>query len=288
MTNTTTISLVAQAKPEDDWLHRFRNFGEDVFVRFRPEYDVSLHEIDAAFNGFDIRAVPQERSGAVVKGLVEVVREHHLEDSVFVTGEQVTTARTVGLVLDGSFGERLFPLAVRRDLWVVPSDANRPAVEQIRTWSWLNDYPERTSVTMWSSPIATATESDWLALLETIERHHGGFMRPARANAERLRGAGDGCDCIRAGAVRLRPDDSDGAGVPGVEARALVRVFLLAVAVLAALARWKSVRRVQQAGYSAEVVARVNRLMDVQFAILRGGPGWTELDDEVRSICRSR
>jgi uncharacterized protein len=50
----------------------------------------------------------------------------------------------------------------------------------------------------------------------------------------------------------------------------------------AALARWKSVHRVQQAGYSPEVVARVNKLMDIQFEILRSGSGWPQLEQEVR------
>lgn len=52
----------------------------------------------------------------------------------------------------------------------------------------------------------------------------------------------------------------------------------------AELARWKSVRRVQQAGYSADVVARVNRLMDIQFEIVRSGSGWPELDKQVRDV----
>jgi uncharacterized protein len=49
----------------------------------------------------------------------------------------------------------------------------------------------------------------------------------------------------------------------------------------AQLARWKSVGRVVRAGHGADAVARVNRLMDLQFAILRSGQGWPQLDAEI-------
>lgn len=51
----------------------------------------------------------------------------------------------------------------------------------------------------------------------------------------------------------------------------------------AQLTRWKSVRRIARAGYGAEVIARVNRLMDLQFEILRSGRGWPQLEAEIRS-----
>lgn len=52
----------------------------------------------------------------------------------------------------------------------------------------------------------------------------------------------------------------------------------------AQLARWKSVHRVERAGYGPDVVARVDRLMDLQFEILRSGRGWPRLDDEIRKV----
>lgn len=52
----------------------------------------------------------------------------------------------------------------------------------------------------------------------------------------------------------------------------------------AQLARWKSVSRVERAGYGADVVAQVNQLMDLQFEILRSGRGWPQLDAEIRRV----
>ena len=52
----------------------------------------------------------------------------------------------------------------------------------------------------------------------------------------------------------------------------------------AELTRWKSVHRVQQAGYGADVMQRVHGLMDLQFRILRGDAGWDLLEEEVRAI----
>jgi dienelactone hydrolase len=50
------------------------------------------------------------------------------------------------------------------------------------------------------------------------------------------------------------------------------------------LARWKSITRVQQAGYPADVIGRVHRLMDLQFEILRSDTGWDDLAAQVQEL----
>ena len=50
----------------------------------------------------------------------------------------------------------------------------------------------------------------------------------------------------------------------------------------AALATYKSVRRVRDAGFSDGAVRQVEALMNLQFRILRTGTGWSELDMQVQ------
>ena len=52
----------------------------------------------------------------------------------------------------------------------------------------------------------------------------------------------------------------------------------------AELTRWKSVSRVRGAGYAQHVTERVDRLMELQFQVLRGEEGWDRLEQEVRAV----
>ena len=78
------------------------------------------------------------------------------------------------LVVDPSFGDRLWEVAARHHTWVVPSDVNKAAVEAI----WAARRKEQTeapSLTIWSGPTPAVTEQDWLSMLDAIEVHHGAF-----------------------------------------------------------------------------------------------------------------
>lgn len=170
----TILRIVGQPQPEDDWLHRFRNFGEDVYVQLRDAYAVNLHEIDAAIDTFHVRDIPADAKANVVATLGRILADHHLGDSVFVLphdGER--SGPTVVLVVDTTFGERLWQIAAWHDTWVVPSDVNRAVVEQI--WRERAEATSGPSVTVWSGPTPAVTERDWLDILDTIEVHHGSF-----------------------------------------------------------------------------------------------------------------
>lgn len=76
-------------------------------------------------------------------------------------------------MVDPAAGERLRGLAFQYDTWVVPSDANRAVVKEI--WEWSKERGHGRSVTYWSSPMPAVTKEDWLAMLDTIEVHHGAY-----------------------------------------------------------------------------------------------------------------
>src|SRR5215213_10307992 len=116
-----TIRIVAQPKPEEGWLHRFRNLGEALWVRLRESCDVSIEEIDASSDHFHVRGIPPERATAVTDIVESMIQEHHLDDSVFVMpADSDRSPYIVVLVVDPAFGERLWEIAMSRDTWVVP------------------------------------------------------------------------------------------------------------------------------------------------------------------------
>jgi hypothetical protein len=165
----TDLRIVGQSTAEDDWLHRFRNLGEEIYVELRDFHAVSMEEIDASFDAFHVRAVPPEQVTAVLNTLSDMIRQHHLDDSVVAVRAPFPGFRTVVLVLDAAFGERLWTIAYH-DTWIVPSDSNRAVVEKL--WESTRGEPDRPTITICSAPPPATTEEDWLATLGLIEMHH--------------------------------------------------------------------------------------------------------------------
>lgn len=158
--------------PTGAWLHRFRNFGEDVYVRLRDRWTVNIEEIDAATDTVYIRDVRVDEVAEVEGILAGVLQKHHLGDSVFVLppGSECSRAVVV-LVVDENFGEKLWEVAAGHDVWIVPSDANRAAVVELREGR--KEAGNEASATIWSAMIPSSTKEDWIAILDVIDLHHG-------------------------------------------------------------------------------------------------------------------
>jgi hypothetical protein len=154
------LIVVAQPQPEGDWVHRFRNFGEEAWVRLRSACDIDIAEIDASFDLFHIRGIRDE--SAVAEAVRTLCREHHLDDSVFI--REGDTRAAVIVILDPRFGEKIFDIPTRHPVWIAGSEMNRAAAGEL--------HPD-TDVTTWSHPFEAITEDDWLGILEVLDRHHG-------------------------------------------------------------------------------------------------------------------
>lgn len=164
------VNVIAQPKPEEGWIHRFRNFGEDVYVRLRDTFHVDIAEIDAATDEFHIGNVDERQADALVGMIARIAGEHRLDDTVHVmAADHLTPHPAVILVLDVDFGERLWEVAWWRPTWVVGSARNRAAVEQM----WSVSEHERSDVTIWSHQFEVVTTEDWRQVLNTIDMHHG-------------------------------------------------------------------------------------------------------------------
>jgi len=75
-------------------------------------------------------------------------------------------ARTITLVLDRTYGERLEKLALRSPVWIVESEANRLATEE--TWRLSDQWPQ-ISVTIFRDPGPSTNHEYWLGLIGQLD-----------------------------------------------------------------------------------------------------------------------
>jgi hypothetical protein len=166
------FTITAHPKPEAGWVHRFRNFGEDVCDRLRGLCDMDIAAVDAAFDEFHVGDVREADIDAVARTVATLNRAHHLDDSVFFSiRDEPAYHQTVMVVLDTRFGERVWEIAGRHPIWVVGSEVNKAAVEQMRKAK----EPGEMDVTLWSNEFELVTEQDWLGILDVVDMHHGEF-----------------------------------------------------------------------------------------------------------------
>jgi hypothetical protein len=73
---------------DDMAVHRFRNFGEDVYRAFRTEksIDVSIEEIDRCTDCFEVRTKPA-LVPRVLKAIDPILKRHLMKDCCTVTVE---------------------------------------------------------------------------------------------------------------------------------------------------------------------------------------------------------
>ena len=81
-------------------------------------------------------------------------------------------ARTVAVVFDRDFSQRLESLAFAMPVWLVDTDANREAAEH--AWLRAIEWPQL-SVTLFRDPESRLTDDGWTTFLAEIELHHGAF-----------------------------------------------------------------------------------------------------------------
>lgn len=68
-------------EPAEELVHRFQNFGEDVYRALRDRCSISIDEIDRATHMFEVHDIPRRDVGLVVDTIRREVRRHHFEGS---------------------------------------------------------------------------------------------------------------------------------------------------------------------------------------------------------------
>ena len=79
------IRIEISDQPTQEIVHRFRNFGEDIFTRLRDECSVSIKEIDAATTSFFVRDIHRRDVRRISKIILEILRQHSFDASATLT-----------------------------------------------------------------------------------------------------------------------------------------------------------------------------------------------------------
>ena len=73
------IRTTFEGEPGSDWIHEFRNFGEDVWRELRHDAEISLDEIDSSTTSFGIRRITRRRVSHVEQRLRKLIASHGFE-----------------------------------------------------------------------------------------------------------------------------------------------------------------------------------------------------------------
>lgn len=68
-----------------DIVHRFRNFGEDIYRELRDTCSVSIDEIDRSTTTFMVRDIHKRDLGVVTQTIKRELRRHHFEQTATLT-----------------------------------------------------------------------------------------------------------------------------------------------------------------------------------------------------------
>ena len=77
------------------------------------------------------------------------------------------------MVVDPAFGERLASLPAGEPVWVIDTPINTPVAQQL--WRERNDENHLTGITTFKPGSDLSSEDEAVALLDTIEDHHGEY-----------------------------------------------------------------------------------------------------------------
>jgi hypothetical protein len=77
-----SIKIVARDDGRDTFVHRFHNFGEDVYREFRDICAIDLGEIDSSKESFLIQKIKSKDLGQVTSRIEKLIAKHYFEDSI--------------------------------------------------------------------------------------------------------------------------------------------------------------------------------------------------------------
>jgi len=78
---SAAIKVEISDEPTGDVVHRFRNFGEDIYRVLRDTCSVSIDEIDRSTTSFIVRDIKRRDVGIVTQTIKRELRRHHFDQS---------------------------------------------------------------------------------------------------------------------------------------------------------------------------------------------------------------
>jgi hypothetical protein len=82
MARTLKVYLTA---PSPDLVHRWRNFGEDVWSKLRTKCEVSIEEIDASTSEFFVRGIHKRELRTIATIVRKIAEKNLMSQMVSVT-----------------------------------------------------------------------------------------------------------------------------------------------------------------------------------------------------------
>ncbi len=82
---SAAIKIAISDEPTSDIVHRFRNFGEDVYRSLRDTCSVSIEEVDASTTSFTVRDIHRRDLGDVTQTIKRELKRHHFDSSATLT-----------------------------------------------------------------------------------------------------------------------------------------------------------------------------------------------------------
>ena len=82
---SAAIKIEISDEPTGDIVHRFRNFGEDIYRELRNTCSVSIDEIDRSTTTFVVRDIHKRDLGVVTQTIKRELRRHHFEQTATLT-----------------------------------------------------------------------------------------------------------------------------------------------------------------------------------------------------------
>ena len=82
---SAAIKIAISDEPTSDIVHRFRNFGEDVYRALRDTCSVSIEEVDGSTTSFTVRDIHRRDLGDVTQTIKRELKRHHFDSSATLT-----------------------------------------------------------------------------------------------------------------------------------------------------------------------------------------------------------
>jgi hypothetical protein len=76
---SAAIKIEISDPPTAEVIHRFRNFGEDIYRLLRDTCSVNIEEIDTATTSFVVRDIQRRDLGGVTQTIKRELRRHHFD-----------------------------------------------------------------------------------------------------------------------------------------------------------------------------------------------------------------
>ena len=82
---SAAIKIEISDESTSDVVHRFRNFGEDIYRALRDTCSVSIEEIDRSTTSFVVRDIQGRALGTVTLTIKRELRRHHFDETASLT-----------------------------------------------------------------------------------------------------------------------------------------------------------------------------------------------------------